>query len=170
MITILIRAITYATLFIGVVLVYLPAQALSWAGIGRPDRLGPPQVLGAVVTVIGAAIAVWCILTFAFVGRGTPAPFDPPRRLVVRGPYRYVRNPMYLGAALALAGAALFYRSGALLAYAGVFLLLMHAFVVWYEEPALRRTFGESYEAYLEQVRRWLPTPSTAGTSGPPVA
>jgi protein-S-isoprenylcysteine O-methyltransferase Ste14 len=108
--------------------------------------------------VSGAALAVWCILSFAFLGRGTPAPFDPPRRLVLRGPYRYVRNPMYLGAALALAGAALFYRSGALLAYTGAFLLVMHAFVVWYEEPTLRRTFGESYEAYRRQVRRWLPS------------
>jgi protein-S-isoprenylcysteine O-methyltransferase Ste14 len=65
---------------------------------------------------------------------------------------------MYLGAALALAGAALFYQSGALLAYAVGFLLLMHAFVIWYEEPTLCRTFGESYEAYRRQVRRWLPT------------
>lgn len=158
MVGVLIRAITYATVFIGVVLVYLPAQALSRAGITRPDRLGLPQILGAVVTVSGAALAVWCILSFAFLGRGTPAPFDPPRRLVVRGPYRYVRNPMYLGAALALAGAALFYQSGVLLAYAGLFLVLMHAFVVWYEEPTLHRTFGESYEAYRRQVRRWLPT------------
>jgi protein-S-isoprenylcysteine O-methyltransferase Ste14 len=158
MIGVLVRALAYASVFIGVVLVYLPAQALSRAGISRPDRLGLPQILGAVVTVSGAALAVWCILSFAFLGRGTPAPFDPPRRLVLRGPYRYVRNPMYLGAALALAGAALFYRSGALLAYTGAFLLVMHAFVVWYEEPTLRRTFGESYEAYRRQVRRWLPS------------
>jgi hypothetical protein len=126
MIGVLVRALAYASVFIGVVLVYLPAQALSRAGISRPDRLGLPQILGAVVTVSGAALAVWCILSFAFLGRGTPAPFDPPRRLVLRGPYRYVRNPMYLGAALALAGAALFYRSGALLAYTGAFLLVMH--------------------------------------------
>ncbi|HEX9945838.1 MAG TPA: isoprenylcysteine carboxylmethyltransferase family protein [Thermoanaerobaculia bacterium] len=158
MIGVLIRAMTYATLFIGVVLVYLPAQALSWAGVARPARLGLPQIVGAMVSASGAALAVWCILSFAVIGRGTPAPFDPPRRLVVRGPYRYVRNPMYLGAGLALAGAALFYQSGALLAYAGVFLLAMHVFVVWYEEPTLRRTFGQDYEAYCRQVRRWRPT------------
>ena len=156
---VLTRAITYATLFIGVVLIYLPAQALSWAGIGRPARFGLPQLLGAIATVGGAALAVWCILSFAVIGRGTPAPFDPPRRLVVRGPYRYVRNPMYLGAGLALAGAALFYQSGVLLAYAGAFLLAMHAFVVGYEEPTLRETFGGDYESYSRRVRRWLPGP-----------
>ncbi len=110
------------------------------------------------VSASGAALAVWCILSFALIGRGTPAPFDPPRRLVVRGPYRYVRNPMYLGAGLALAGAALFYRSSVLLAYAGLFLLLMHLAVVLYEEPTLRQTFGEDYEAYCKRVRRWWPT------------
>jgi len=157
MVGILMRAITYSTLFIGFLLVYLPARALSWAGIGVQDHLGMPQIVGAVATLVGALIAVWCILSFAVIGRGTPAPFDPPRRLVVRGPYRYVRNPMYLGASLALAGAALFYLSGALLAYTVGFFLLMYAFVVWYEEPTLRQTFGEDYEAYCRQVHRWLP-------------
>jgi protein-S-isoprenylcysteine O-methyltransferase Ste14 len=91
------------------------------------------------------------------VGKGTPAPFDPPRRLVIRGPYRYLRNPMYLGAALALLGAALFYRSLPLLGYVGGFLLVTHGFVVWYEEPTLGRLFGAEYQAYRTRVRRWLP-------------
>ena len=155
MMGVLIRALTYATLFIGIVLVYFPAQALSWAGVTRPAQLGLLQLLGGLVTVVGGALAVWCILSFAVIGRGTPAPFDPPRRLVVRGPYRYVRNPMYLGAGLALAGAALFYQSSALLAYAGVFLLLTHLFVMGYEEPTLRKSFGQDYEAYCRQVHRW---------------
>lgn len=106
----------------------------------------------------GAALALWCIRTFAFVGHGTPAPFDPPRRLVVRGPYRVVRNPMYIGAGLVLAGAALFYHPGPLLGYAGLFFLIPHLFVVWCEEPALRRAFGGEYEAYLRRVCRWWPT------------
>jgi len=156
---VLARALTYATLFVGLVLVFLPAQVLSRAGVGRPAAWGAPQIAGMVVGAVGAAIALWCILTFVHVGRGTPAPFDPPRRLVVRGPYAHVRNPMYLGAGLALAGAALFYETAALWAYAGGFLLLMHLFVVAYEEPTLRRTFGEAYDAYCRQVRRWWPTP-----------
>lgn len=157
MLSVLIRAITYATLFIGLVLVYLPAQVLSGAGLSRPAALGLPQLVGAAVSVSGAALAVWCILTFATIGRGTPAPFDPPRRLVMRGPYLYLRNPMYLGAGLALVGAALFYQSGALLAYAGAFLLLTHLFVRWYEEPTLRESFGKDYDAYCRQVHRWRP-------------
>jgi protein-S-isoprenylcysteine O-methyltransferase Ste14 len=157
MLGVLIRATTYATLFVGVVLVYLPAELLSRAGVARPARLGPPQVAGILATAGGAALAAWCILSFAVVGRGTPAPFDPPRRLVVRGPYRHVRNPMYLGAGLALAGAALFWQAPALLAYAGFFLLAMHVLVVFYEEPTLRTMFGHDYEAYCRRVRRWWP-------------
>jgi protein-S-isoprenylcysteine O-methyltransferase Ste14 len=157
MLGILIRAVTYATLFIGVVLVYLPAQTLARAGVLRPAVMGLPQVVGAVATLCGAALAVWCIAAFVTFGRGTPLPLDPPRVLVIRGPYHYVRNPMYLGAGVALAGAALFYQSAALLAYAAAFLVIMQIFVVFYEEPTLRRTFGQDYVDYCDRVRRWRP-------------
>jgi protein-S-isoprenylcysteine O-methyltransferase Ste14 len=157
MVGVLIRAVTYATVFIGVVLVYLPSEALARAGVVRPARLGPFQIAGLVTTAMGAALVLWCIASFVVVGRGTPAPFDPPRRLVVKGPYRYVRNPMYLGAGLALAGAALFYETLVLAAYAGAFLAVMHLFVVLYEEPALRQGFGNAYEDYRRTVRRWWP-------------
>src|SRR5882724_1617885 len=154
---VLIRAVTYAAFFIGFVLVYLPGRFLSWSGITEPGTTGAPQVAGMIMVTIGTAIALWCVFTFVFIGKGTPAPFDPPRRLVIRGPYRFVRNPMYIGAGLALAGAALFYESVSLLAYGGMFLLASHVFVVWYEEPTLRRTFGPEYEAYCRRVRRWWP-------------
>lgn len=153
----LIRTITYAALFIGLVLVFLPAQLLPSSGFARPEAIGAPQVAGMLVAIGGGTIALWCILTFAVVGRGTPAPFDPPRRLVVRGPYAVVRNPMYVGAGLALAGAALFYRSLPLLGYAAAFLLVTHLFVVLYEEPTLRGTFGADYETYCRRVGRWWP-------------
>ena len=152
---VLVRTITYATLFIGLVLIYLPARLLSWWGIVRPATMGVQQVAGMVIGAVGAAVALWCIFTFAFIGRGIPAPFDPPRRLVIQGPYRFVQNPMYIGAGLALASAALFYESLPLLGYAGLFFLATHVFVVWYEEPTLRRTFGQEYEAYCRQVSRW---------------
>jgi protein-S-isoprenylcysteine O-methyltransferase Ste14 len=151
------RAVTYATLFIGFVLVFVPSRILSWAGVIAPQSLGVVQGTGVLVTIIGGALALWCVFTFAFVGRGTPAPFDPPRRLVVRGPYRLVRNPMYFGALLALGGAALFYQSSALAGYAGLFMVLAHLFVLLYEEPTLRRAFGDEYEAYCRRVGRWLP-------------
>jgi protein-S-isoprenylcysteine O-methyltransferase Ste14 len=151
------RAITYATLFIGFLLVFLPARVLAWSGIVRPATLGAAQLAGIVVGASGAALAVWCIITFVVTGRGTPAPFDPPRRLVVVGPYRLVRNPMYVGASLALAGAALFYESWALLSYCAMFILVMFLFVVVYEEPTLRATFGDPYVRYCERVQRWWP-------------
>jgi protein-S-isoprenylcysteine O-methyltransferase Ste14 len=151
------RAITYATIFVGFLLVYLPSRVLLWSGIVRPAAMEAPQIVGIVITSIGAAIALWCIVTFAWIGKGTPAPFDPPRRLVIRGPYRLVRNPMYIGGALALAGAALFYRSLFLLAYGSIFLLAACLFVLLYEEPTLRSTFGSDYEAYCHRVHRWLP-------------
>jgi protein-S-isoprenylcysteine O-methyltransferase Ste14 len=154
---ILVRAATYATLFIGLLLVFLPTRLLAWSGITRMPNLGMLQVLGVVVTIAGAAIALWCIFTFALIGKGTPAPFDPPRRLVVRGPYRFVRNPMYIGAALALFGAALFYKSIPLLIYVALFCVITHLFVVLYEEPTLNRTFGQHYHVYCQGVRRWLP-------------
>lgn len=154
---VLVRAVTYAALFVGFVLVFVPAQVLRWSGIARPAATGAPQVAGLIIGALGASLALWCVVTFAFVGKGTPAPFDPPRRLVVRGPYHVVRNPMYLGAGLVLAAAALFYESLALLGFTALFLLVAHLFVVWYEEPTLRRAFGAEYEAYCGRVHRWWP-------------
>ncbi len=154
---VVVRAVVYAAVFVGVVLIFVPARVLSWSGIVRPAMVGAPQLAGMVVGTVGATLAAWCVATFAFVGRGTPAPFDPPRRLVVAGPYRFARNPMYIGGGLALAGAAFFYQSTPLLGYVGLFFLAAHLFVIWYEEPTLRQTFGAEYEAYCRQVRRWWP-------------
>jgi protein-S-isoprenylcysteine O-methyltransferase Ste14 len=154
---VLARAVAYASLFVGFLLLYLPGRVLAGTGLTRPASLGAAQIGGMALGAAGAALALWCILAFVTLGKGTPAPFDPPRRLVVRGPYRFVRNPMYLGAGLALAGAALFFGSWPLLAYAGGFLLFFHVFVLAYEEPTLRRTFGEDYADYCRRVRRWWP-------------
>jgi protein-S-isoprenylcysteine O-methyltransferase Ste14 len=112
---------------------------LQRSGVTRPERWGVVQIAGIAVAALGLTLALWCVLAFAFLGRGTPAPFDPPRRLVVRGPYRRVRNPMYLGAAVALGGAALFYRSPPLLGYVALFLLVA------------------AYDEYSRRVRRWRP-------------
>ena len=153
----LIRALTYAAIFIGVVLVYVPASILSSAGISGPPGNGAGHIVAMVMVAGGVALALWCVLTFALVGKGTPAPFDPPRRLVIVGPYRFVRNPMYLGAGLALLGLALYYGSASLFGFVGLFLLIVFLFIVGYEEPTLRRTFGADYEAYTKRVGRFLP-------------
>jgi protein-S-isoprenylcysteine O-methyltransferase Ste14 len=136
----------------------MPARVLEWSGVARPSDLGPLGWVGTAVALGGAAVALWSVLSFAVVGRGTPAPFDPPRRLVVRGPFRFVRNPMYLGSGAALVGASMVFRSPALLGYAVAYAIGAHVFVVGYEEPTLTRLFGAPYNAYRSRVRRWLPS------------
>lgn len=153
----LLRAVTYASRFIGLVLVFLPGRLLEWSGIREPATGTMSRIAGLALGAGGAALAVWCVLTFALVGKGTPAPFDPPRRLVIAGPYRVVRNPMYVGAGAAVLGAAVYYGSLALLAYVVGFVAIMHAFVRWYEEPTLERLFGSAYEAYRATTPRWVP-------------
>ena len=153
----LFRSIVYAALFIGVVLVFIPEQILVATGIMPPKQIGTVESIGLTLVVLGGALAIWCILTFALVGKGTPAPFDPPRKLVAAGPYRWVRNPMYIGAGMTLWGAALYYRSPALVAFAAGFLAMAHLFVILFEEPTLERTFGARYADYRNAVPRWLP-------------
>jgi protein-S-isoprenylcysteine O-methyltransferase Ste14 len=164
---ILVRALTYAALFIGFFLVFLPARVLARSGIVRPADVGAAQIAGIIIGAFGAALALWCIGTFIVIGRGTPAVFDPPRRLVIVGPYHFVRNPMYIGAALALVGAALFYGSWALLWYCLGFALITHLLVVVYEEPTLRATFGDDYDHYRQRVHRWWPIPQHGDVERP---
>ncbi len=153
----LVRGVTYATVFIGLVLVFVPARILSVSGIVAPSMIGVLQVAGMIVTAAGAALAVWCVLAFAIAGKGTPAPFDPPRQLVIRGPYRRVRNPMYIGAGLALAGVTFYFESVQVFFYTTAFFAIAHVFVVLYEEPTLKRMFGDEYDEYRKSVRRWWP-------------
>jgi protein-S-isoprenylcysteine O-methyltransferase Ste14 len=162
---VLARAVTYATVFVSLLLVLLPGRILAWSGIAKPTGIGAVEVIGIVVGAVGGAVALWCIIAFAVIGKGTPAPFDPPRRLVDSGPYRYVRNPMYLGGALALGGAAVYYRSMPLAGYLLLFAVATHCFVVWYEEPTLSRLFGGDYQAYRSRVHRWLPRKVSPPTS-----
>ena len=154
---ILMRATTYSALFIGFLLLFLPGRLLEWSGVTRPRQLGVPQIAGASLVFLGAGVALWCVATFVVAGRGTPAPFDPPRRLVISGPYHFIRNPMYWGATLALGGAGVFYQSIALVAYAVLFWAAAHGFVCGYEEPTLRGLFGQEYAGYCRHVRRWWP-------------
>jgi len=136
----------------------LPAVLPAWL---RP--------LGFVMAALGLLLAGACIATFVTRGRGTPAPFDPPREFVASGPYRYVRNPMYVGAAAAIFGAGLAVSSPAIVLLALGFLLIMHLFVVIHEEPTLAGKFGASYKAYLQSVHRWLiskPKPNALGSAG----
>jgi protein-S-isoprenylcysteine O-methyltransferase Ste14 len=156
------------TVFIAVrALIVMAAFLWLWAwvalGLRRYDRRYGLQLpewtrwLAVPVMLAGASLAVACVATFVVIGRGTPAPFDPPRQFVAVGPYRCVRNPMYIGGALLLAGFALYLPSGAALIFCLPWLLLAHIFVLAYEEPALRRKFGAPYETYCRTVPRWIP-------------
>jgi protein-S-isoprenylcysteine O-methyltransferase Ste14 len=111
--------------------------------------------VGWAVALAGALLAGACIATFVTVGRGTPAPFDPPREFVATGPYRFVRNPMYVGGAAVLLGAGLALSSPGILALALVFLVAMHLLVLVHEEPSLTEKFGPSYRRYRSTVNRW---------------
>ena len=109
----------------------------------------------AIRSPLAARCSLACIATFVTRGRGTPAPFDAPRALVAVGPYRYVRNPMYVGAAALLLGAGLVVGSPSIALLSVAFLAIAHVLVVVYEEPALAETFGDSYAAYRASVHRW---------------
>jgi len=121
--------------------------------------------LAIVPCVLGAAILLQCGWDFATVGQGTPAPIDPPKSVVVSGLYRFVRNPMYIGVELVILGEALLLSSARLLAYALLLGLGFHLFVLFYEEPTLRKKFGSAYQEYCQAVPRWLPrlTPWSRG-------
>jgi protein-S-isoprenylcysteine O-methyltransferase Ste14 len=111
----------------------------------------------AIPALFGAALLLYCIFDFAWFGLGTLAPIDPPRNLVVRGPYRYLRNPMYLGVLAVLTGEAIAFRSRFLPPFVLFFMFGVNLFVRFYEEPALRRQFGETYIRYCAAVPRWVP-------------
>jgi protein-S-isoprenylcysteine O-methyltransferase Ste14 len=125
--------------------------------LGGSDVEPITAVIGAVVVVLGLGLAVWTWQLFSTLGRGTLAPWDPTSKLVVRGPYRYVRNPMITGVATILAGEALFFRSWGIAIELGVFVIVNAIYFPFVEEPALRRRFGAEYEQYRAHVPRWLP-------------
>jgi protein-S-isoprenylcysteine O-methyltransferase Ste14 len=118
---------------------------------------GPLAWLGILCVVTGAGIYFLCAWEFAVRGLGTPAPIAPTKFLVVSGLHRYVRNPMYMGVLLVILGQAALFRAPRLAEYGALCILLAHLFVLFYEEPTLRRQFGESYEGYRRTVPRWLP-------------
>ena len=115
------------------------------------------EIPGAILLVVGATLVLVCAGVFISRGRGTPAIFDAPRAFVAIGPYKYVRNPMYIGGLILLIGFGLYERSISILVLALLLFALVHLFVLLYEEPTLVRKFGRSYQEYRRAVRRWIP-------------
>jgi protein-S-isoprenylcysteine O-methyltransferase Ste14 len=151
------RSVLWAMLLPGVFAGYVPWRffGLNQASL---DLRHPTTIPGVILMMVGTVLLFACIVEFARTGRGTLSPLDPPRRLVVRGLYRYVRNPMYLSVTLIVFGEALLARSSGLILYWLIWFSAVNVFVIGYEEPALRTEFGESYHEYARRVGRWIPS------------
>ena len=150
------RSLLWTALLPGLFAGYVPWRFFGLARV-QLDLQDPVHLLGLLAIGLGSALLGTCIWEFARSGHGTLAPVDPPRELVVRGLYRYVRNPMYLSVTAIVLGEFLLTGSRPLLVYWVVWFVVVNLFVIGYEEPTLRRRFGESYERYTRDVGRWLP-------------
>ncbi len=155
MASLIMRNILFTVVVPGAGAVWLP-----WWVLSRFDPTAAATDWPAVgLIALGTGLYFWCVWMFAAVGRGTPGPRDAPRSVVATGPYRWVRNPIYLAALLVVLGEAWLFRSVPLLVYAAAMAVVFHLFVVGYEEPTLRRRFGDAYLEYRHRVPRWLPRP-----------
>lgn len=147
-------------IYYAVTLVAAPAVCLRldarW-GLSLPISGGILKTTSTLLAAAGAALQLWCIVLFQRLGRGTPSPAIPPERLVTAGPYRLVRNPMNLGELSVFVGLSGWFASPTLLLYTAVGAVAFHIFVVYFEEPAHARRFGESYTRYQMCTGRWLP-------------
>ena len=151
------KSVFFTLLLPGTVTILLPYFIVGRAAVTLDTAWELQQYLGLLLVIGGAAVLVWSIVDFAVHGRGTLAPVDPPKELVVNGPYRYVRNPMYVGVLTVLLGEASFFGSTSLLWYTVLVLAVFVAVILGYEEPRLQEQFGESYARYAGSVRRWIP-------------
>ena len=138
----------------GMVAGYIPLVLLRR---GPQVEMGILAYLAIPLWIIGGVILLWSFWNFLIEGRGTPAPVDPPRKLVAVGFYRYVRNPMYVAVLAMVIGHFLWFGYWNLLVYAMIVFLAFNTFVTYYEEPTLKRKFGKAYEDYLQKVSRWIP-------------
>ena len=148
------KSLLYLLFEAGVFALYVP---LTFFRTGPRIETGVLSFLAIPLWLIGGTIILWCFYDFTFKGRGTPLPTDPPRELVITGPYRYVRNPIYVAVGIIYAAYFLWFGYWAILMVAALALVGAHAFIVLYEEPTLKRKFGAAYEAYLRRVPRWVP-------------
>lgn len=130
----------------------------------RPAGGGVARALAFCLFALGTVVYLRCAWDFAAIGKGTPAPFDAPKRLVTRGFYRYTRNPMYVAVLSVVAGWGILSGSTMLLAYWIAIFVVFSLFIRFYEEPHLTREFGDDYPAYMKRVGRWLPRPTCGRT------
>ncbi len=149
-----IKSLLFLIVAPGVVAGYIPLALLR----GGPQiEAGFFAYLAFPLWLTGGIILLWSFWNFVAQGRGTPAPVDPPKELVMTGFYRYVRNPMHVGVLAINIGYFLWFKSIWMIVYTVLVFLMVHLFVTLYEEPTLKKKFGVSYEDYLQKVPRWIP-------------
>jgi protein-S-isoprenylcysteine O-methyltransferase Ste14 len=148
------KSLLFLILAPGIVAGYIPLALLRQ---GPQIEIGFFAYLAFPLWLIGVIVLLWCFWDFLVKGRGTPAPIDPPKDLVVAGLYNYVRNPMYVGVLVIIIGHFLWFRTVWMIVYAAVVFLAFYLFVTFYEEPHLQKTFGTAYEEYAKKVPRWIP-------------
>ena len=151
------RNLAMIVLFPGTVTVYLPYRLLVPVNFPSLLTWSFGQYLGVVFVLLGTGILLNCVWSFAHHGRGTLAPFDETRILVLAGLYKYVRNPMYVGVIGILLGESMFFWSRPLLVYSLIMFTLFNVIVIGYEEHRLRSKYGDEYRRYCAAVGRWLP-------------
>lgn len=160
------RAMCYVAAFI-LFFGWLASRAQQWDESLRIPLPAWSTTVGVITGVIGALLVFACAGIFVARGRGTPAIFDPPREFVATGPYKFVRNPMYIGGSLLLGGFGFYERSVSILLFTFLIFVLFHLYVVFIEEPGLKVRFGESYLAYKQSVNRWIPKFSHSAQGAP---
>jgi protein-S-isoprenylcysteine O-methyltransferase Ste14 len=153
----LVGSLAFLLLAPGTVAVFVPWWISRWRM--QPPLLGlaASRVAGLLMVTAAVAILLDSFVRFALQGRGTPAPVLPTRQLVVTGLYRHVRNPMYVAVVAVIVGQGLILGDVRVLGYGALLWLVFHLFVVGYEEPTLRRSFGAEYEKFCANVPRWIP-------------
>jgi protein-S-isoprenylcysteine O-methyltransferase Ste14 len=149
----ILKTLVFTLVVPGTVVVYAPLLLTR----GLPPTTGWTCLLSPPLFAFALMIYLWSVWNFGTRGKATPLPTDAPKRLVVEGPYLHTRNPMYLAVMFALLGWLLVYQSLGLLLYTIGVGSAFASFVIWYEEPHLRRQFGEQYYQYRARVPRWLP-------------
>jgi len=152
-----IKTLIFTLVVPGSITVLVPYLLLSSGRELYAWQIGPLRFLGIFPIILGVFFYLRCAWDFTFTGGGTPAPIDPPKRFIAKGLYRIVRNPMYVGITLILTGESIVFESATFLAYAAVLWLGSHLFVIFYEEPILKKKFGAIYEEYRQTVPRWIP-------------
>jgi protein-S-isoprenylcysteine O-methyltransferase Ste14 len=144
-------------LILPIFLVLIPIIILSVPNYDYNLNFGLCRYLGLYPIFTGVIIYLWCSYHFTFFGKGTPIHFTLTKKLVITGLYKYVRNPMYIGALLIINGEALYFQSMNLFIYAIISFVVLNIFIRNFEEPFLANKFGNSYDQYRKSVRRWIP-------------